>query len=60
MAYCGWLNGGPPFWQFNRIDDEHSKNSFLLGRWMSFDYKSGAGHFIQHQLNQNQVFILST
>ena len=24
MTYCGWLNGGPPFWQFNRIGDGHS------------------------------------
>src|SRR5699024_11373014 len=59
MAYCGWLNGGPPFWQFNRIDDGHSTDSFLLGRWMSFEYKSGAGHFVQHQPSQNKVFILS-
>ena len=29
MAYCGWLNGGPPFWQFNRIGDGHSKTPFI-------------------------------
>src|SRR5699024_9183412 len=30
MAYCGWLKDGPPLWQFNRIGDWHSTNSFLL------------------------------
>ena len=45
MAYCVWLKDGPPFWQLNHIDDGHSTNSFLLDGWMSFDYKSGAGHF---------------
>src|SRR5699024_9337656 len=48
MAYCGWLNGGPPFWQFNRIDVGHSTDSFRSCGWLAFDDREGVAQF-QHR-----------
>ena len=53
IAYCGWLNDGPPFWQFNRIDDGHSTDSFHSCRWIGFDDRGGA-QFEHHPKSSGQ------
>ena len=30
MAYCGWLNGGPPYHSANHVGDGHSEAPFVL------------------------------